>query len=165
MLLVCSSSCGKKDVDGDDSSERYLTCKLNGEEHNFKYGVNANQKPSEETVHFVVIGGWEQEEISKSPGFGINMLIPEGVKEQTYSVAGGSTPELDGQYYIQHDKDGKTWTTVYDGGRSTGTQFTLTITSLTAWGVKGTFSGKLRLNAGDEYIIVTDGKFSAPYNW
>lgn len=124
--------------------------------------VNANDKPATDTLHFVVIGGWEKQDMIK--GFGIHLLVPAGAKETTYSVAGGSIPELDGDYYIQNDEDGKMWTTTYSGGRTTGTQFTLTITSLTAWGVKGTFSGKLKLSGGDEYITVTDGKFSAPYN-
>jgi len=164
LILTCLSSCSKNDGDIGDSSEKFLSCKLNGKEYNFNYHVNANDKPAEEVVHFVVISGWEKEDMVT--GFGIDLLIPgDGVKEQSYSVAGGSVPELDGQYYIQNYKDGKIMgTTVYSGGRSDGTQFTLTITSLTAWGVKGTFSGKLRLSAGDEYINVTDGKFSAPYN-
>lgn len=164
FILIGLSACDKNDSDVDDQSEKYLICKLNGKEHRFNYHVNANDKPAEETVHFVVISGWEEENTATSPGFGIDLVLPEGAEEKTYSVAGGSTPELDGQYYIQHAEGGKTWTTVYSGGRSTGTQFTLTITSLTDWGVKGTFSGKLRLSGGDEYITVTDGKFSAPYN-
>jgi hypothetical protein len=158
-VLICASSCSKND--GDGSSEKYLTCKLNGKEHNFNFRVNANDKPAEKEVHFVVIGGWEKEDMVT--GFGVNMLIPEGVKEKTYSVAGTSAPELDGQFYIQNYKDGKiASTTVYGGGRREGTQFTLTITSLTDWGVKGTFSGKLL--GDDGYITVTEGKFSAPYN-
>ena len=52
---------------------------------------------------------------------------------------------------------------MFHGGRSSDTFFTLNITSIDDWGVKGTFSGLLR-DADDNYIEVTDGKFSAPYN-
>jgi len=55
-------------------------------------------------------------------------------------------------------------TTVYSGGRSSVTSFTLTITSLTDWRVKSTFSGKLELGTTNTYVTVTDGKFSAAYN-
>ncbi|MBB5622822.1 hypothetical protein HDE69_003904 [Pedobacter cryoconitis] len=163
LVFICLSSCSKQNADRSDSSEKYLTCKLNGKDYSFNTSVNANDKPAEDEVHFVVIGGWEKED--RITGFGIDMVIPEGVKEKTYSVAGTSAPELKGQFYIQNYKDGKHMgTTVYEGGRSPGTQFTLTITSLTDWGVKGTFSGKLELRDGNEFITVTEGKFSAPYN-
>jgi len=164
LVLVSFLSCSKKDVGDVDTAEKYLTCKLNGKDYSFNFHVNANDKPVNKEVNFVVISGWEKEDMIT--GFGIDMLIPgEGAKEKTYSVAGGSAPELDGQYYIQNYNNGKfLGTTVYDGGRTTGTNFTLTITSLTAWGVKGTFSGKLKLTGGDTYINITDGKFSAPYN-
>lgn len=163
LVFICLSSCSKQDDKSTGSSEKYLTCKINGKDYSFNSSVNANDKPSEKVVHFVVIGGWEKED--KITGFGIDLLIPEGVEEKTYSVAGTLAPELMGQFYIQNYKDGKhVGTTVYSGGRSPGTQFTLTITSLTDWGVKGTFSGKLELRDGNEFITVTEGKFSAPYN-
>ncbi|GGI28529.1 hypothetical protein [Pedobacter mendelii] len=112
----------------------------------------------------MVISGWEKEDMIT--GFGIDLVIPgEGAKEKTYSVAGTLAPELDGQFYIQNYKDGKlNGTSVYSGGRETNTNFTLKITSLTDWGVKGTFSGKLKLSGGNKFILVTDGAFSAPYN-
>jgi len=51
------------------------------------------------------------------------------------------------------------------GNGSDGSNFTLKITSLDSWGVKGTFSGKLRLIGGNNtFINVTEGEFSAPYN-
>lgn len=157
--------CDKMEDPNTDTihDESFLTCKINGELRKFNYAVNANDKPATEVEHFVVIGGWEKEDMNI--GFGISLLIPEkeGVKETTYSVAGTNTLELDADYYIQNWNGGKhTGTTVYSGGRSDGTNFTLTITSLTKWGVKGTFSG--RLQNGSAYVVVTDGKFSAPYN-
>lgn len=163
-LCACSSSDGGGDDAG--TADTYLRCKINGKPHEFKYRVNANDPPSEEKIHFVVISGWETQDTGKSPGFGIDLVLPEGAAETTYEVAGGSVPELDAQYYYQNYSNGQhTGTTVYSGGRSDGTSFKLTITSLTKWGVKGTFSGVLRLSGGDEVLQVTDGAFSAPYNY
>jgi len=110
--------------------------------------VNANDKPATDTVHFVVIGGWEKQDMIT--GFGIDMQITEGAKEATYRSGGASDLLLAGKYYIQEMKDGKfVVTTVFNGGDMDGSNFVLTITSLTKWGVKGTFSGKLKLVGGD----------------
>ncbi|WP_345233091.1 hypothetical protein [Olivibacter ginsenosidimutans] len=165
VVVFTFQSCKKEETGSGNTEEQFLGCKINGKSYTFNAHVNANDRPSEEVVHFVVISGWENEDTATSPGFGIDLVLPEGAEEETYSVAGGSTSELDGQYYIQNFKDGKhIGTTVYDGGRTDGTKFTLTITSLTDWGVKGTFSGVLKLVGGSEYLTVTDGEFSAPYN-
>ncbi|RNL56497.1 hypothetical protein [Pedobacter jejuensis] len=163
VLITVLLSCGK-DAAGEASTDKFLKCKLNGKAYNFNYNVNANDKPSEKEIHFVTISGWEKEDMIT--GFGIGLVVPnEGAKETTYSVAGSLSPELDGDYFIQNMKDGKIIsTTVYSGGRSSETSFTLTITSLTKWGVKGTFSGKLKLSGGNTFINVTEGEFSAPYN-
>nr|WP_067059718.1 hypothetical protein [Mucilaginibacter sp. L294] len=169
IAIICTLflGCGKKDIhnSGGDKSEGTMSCKINGKLHEFNYSTNANDKPSTGKVQFVVIGGWEQEDINKSPGFGIHLLVPSGAEEKAYSVAGTNSLELDGDYYIQNFKDGKlVSTTTFSGGRTTGTNFTLKITSLTSWGVTGTFSGKLKLTGGEEYLNITEGQFSAPYN-
>lgn len=165
LTILGFSACSKKsgEATGGDG-EKFLTCKLNGQYYEFNYRVNANDKPATDTVHFVVIGGWEKQDMIK--GFGIDLTLPEGAKETTYVAAGTTAISLHGKYYIQNMKDGKIVGTMgYNGGTSAGTNFTLTITSLTKWGVKGTFSGKLKLvGGGDEYVTVTEGKFSAPYN-
>ncbi|MCC8407827.1 hypothetical protein LJ707_02730 [Mucilaginibacter sp. UR6-1] len=159
-LSGCSKSGGEANT---DDSEKYFTCKINGKYREFNYMVNANDKPATDTVHFVVIGGWEKQDMIT--GFGINMQLAEGAKEATYYADGNSDLLLAGKYYIQNMKDGKiVGTTIYNGGDLDGSNFTLTITSLTKWGVKGTFSGKLRLLGSDEVVTVTEGKFSAPYN-
>ncbi|MBO9618591.1 MAG: hypothetical protein J7539_06085 [Niabella sp.] len=158
----CSKSGGSN---SGNSGGAFLTCKINGQLHQFNSKVNANQKPVTTTVHAVVVGGWEGEDTGKAPGFGITLTIPgtTGVKEATYAVAGTTDLELDGQYYIQNIQNGQVVsTTSYSGGRTAGTNFTLTITSLTDWGVKGTFSGLLR--NGDNFLTITEGSFSAPYN-
>ena len=158
-LPACKKNGGTAAGDG----EKYLTCKINGEQHEFNYSVNANDKPATDTVHFVVIGGWEKQDMVT--GFGIDMHLKEGAKETTYTANDASDPLLACKYYIQNMKDGKiVGTTIYNGGDLDGSSFTLTITSLTKWGVKGTFSGKLKLLGGEEFVTVTEGKFSAPYN-
>src|SRR5690606_40787257 len=96
--LLCNA-CSKSD--GPVMGEAFLECKLNGELHKFNNVTNANDPPAEEIVHFVVIGGWESEDINKSPSFGIMLVSEENISEGTYHVAGGSLPELDGQYCIQ----------------------------------------------------------------
>ncbi|PAW95545.1 hypothetical protein CKK33_00770 [Mucilaginibacter sp. MD40] len=157
------SACKKGSGSSNGGQETYMSCKINGTLHEFNYGVNANDKPATDTEHFVVIGGWEKPDMVT--GFGIDMQIDKGAKEGTYVSNSAPGLLLAGKYYIQQMKDGKiVGTTIFNGGDLEGSSFTMTITSLTKWGVKGTFSGKLRLLAGDEYLTVTDGKFSAPYN-
>lgn len=164
-LSACSGSDdGSAVVPG--NNEVYLRCKINGELRQFNHRANANDGPSEEKVHYVVISGWEGADPATSPGFGISLVSPEGAVETTYEVAGGEVPELEGKYFYQNYENGQNvGTTVYSGGRTDGTRFKLTITSLTKWGVKGTFSGLLRPSAGSELLQVTDGEFSAPYNY
>ncbi|TWR26754.1 hypothetical protein FPZ42_06875 [Mucilaginibacter achroorhodeus] len=163
-IAFCSFiSCKKSSGDANGGQEIYMSCKINGTLHEFNYHVNANDKPATDTVHFVVIGGWEKPDMVT--GFGIDMQIDKGAKEGSYVSNSAARLLLSGKYYIQQMKDGKILgTTIYNGGDVDGSNFTMTITSLTKWGVKGTFSGKLRLLTGDEYLTVTDGKFSAPYN-
>ncbi len=163
LTIVGLSACSKNGGGASHDTENFLTCKLNGQYYEFNYRVNANDKPASDTVHFVVIGGWEKQDMIK--GFGIDLTVPEGAKEKTYAVSGTTALSLHGKYYLQNMKDGKiVSTTGYNGGTSEGTNFTLTITSLSDWGVKGTFSGKLKLVGGDDFVTVTEGKFSAPYN-
>jgi hypothetical protein len=163
LAMMSLYGCGKSGGTATGDGEKFFTCKINGKLHEFNYGVNANDKPATDTVHFVVVGGWEKEDMIT--GFGIDMYLKDGAKEATYTVNDASDLRLSGKYYIQNMKDGKiVSTTVYNGGGVDGSNFTLTITSLTKWGVKGTFSGKLRLLGGDDYVTVTEGKFSAPYN-
>lgn len=160
-----TGACSKSDGESPNRDEEsFLTCKINGEQRRFNFVVNANSQPADwNKIQFVVISGWENQDIEKSPSFGISMLLPEGAKETTYSVNGNTSLELDGQYCVQHWKDGAhTGTTCFMGGRTDGTNFTLTITSLSRWGVKGKFSGLLR--DGNSYLKITEGEFSAPYN-
>ena len=163
LAMIGLSACSKNGGNATGDKEKYLTCKINGKLHEFNYSVNANDKPTTDTVHFVVVGGWEKEDMIT--GFGIDMHLKEGAKETTYTVNDASDLRLSGKYYIQNMKDGKiVSTTVYNGGGVDGSDFTLTITSLTKWGVKGTFSGKLKQLGSEDFVTVTEGKFSAPYN-
>ncbi|MDR6942925.1 hypothetical protein [Mucilaginibacter pocheonensis] len=161
LAIMGLSACKKNGGTVAGDVEKYLTCKINGKLHEFNYSVNANDKPATDTVHFVVIGGWEKHDMVT--GFGIDMHLKEGAKETTYTANDASDLLLAGKYSIQNMKDGKiVGTTIYNGGDLDGSS--LTITSLTKWGVKATFSGKLKLLGGEEYLTVTEGKFSAPYN-
>jgi len=162
LFAALLTSCGKSDHAVTD--DVFFECKLNGELHTFNNLTNANDPPSEETVHFVVIAGWEGKDINKSPSFDIMLVSEENITEGTYHVAGGSSPELDGQYCLQiYEGETHLDTECFMGGRSSDTHFTLNITRIDDWGVKGTFSGLIR-DVDDNYIEVTDGKFSAPYN-
>ncbi|ALM48894.1 hypothetical protein AMR72_08325 [Flavobacterium psychrophilum] len=167
LFIAALTLAGCSDDDGGSTNnpaeQGTLTCKINGEEHNFSYLVSANDPPSEETIHFVTIGGHETNDFT-SPGFGFQLVSTEGATATTYTSADS---ELHGNYYIQNlDSNGNiTGTTTYHGNGSDGTSFVLNITGLHDWGVEGTFSGVLQLTGGEEYITVTDGKFSAPYNY
>lgn len=162
LLLV---ACGKNDGKPTGiNEESFLICKINGKERKFNFAVNANSQPADwNKIHFVVIAGWETNDIDKSPSFDISLVLPDGAKETTYSVNGNTSLELDGQYCVQRwDAGAHVDTDCHMGGRSDGTYFTLTITSLSRWGVKGKFSGLLR--NGSSFLKVTDGEFAAPYN-
>lgn len=164
LLVVLVIGCSKDD-DNDPSAEAFLACKLNGEFHKFNSGTNANQPPQEEIVHFVTVAGHETDDLL-SPSFGISLVSEENVTAGTYHVGEGLHPELDGQYCIQlFDGNTHVGTECYIGGRGSETYFTLNIISIDRWGVKGTFSGRLKRSGGDGFIEVTDGQFSAPYNY
>lgn len=91
--------------------------------------------------------------------------IDKGARVGTYVSNSAPGLLLSGKYYIQQMKDGKMLgTTIFNGGDLEVSNFTMTITSLDQWGVKGSFSGRLRLLTGKEYLTVTEGKFSAPYH-
>ena len=162
VLALLTVSCSKDEAPSGDS-DGFLRCKINGKLHEFNYSLSANDKPDDwNTIHFVTVGGHESKDMA-SPGFGFQLVSDEGAKETTYVTANGEGPELVGQYYIQNVVDGKiVSTTGYRGDGSDGSSFTLNITSLTKWGVKGTFSGVLE--GGGEFLTVTEGEFSAPYN-
>lgn len=166
LLLIAAGCSGDDNKEGNTNptTKRYLTCKINGEERDFSYRVSANDPPSEDIIHFVSIGGHEKEDIN-SPGFGFDLVSTEGAVVGTIYTAPSS--ELHGDFYIQNlDSNGNvTGTTTYSGNGYDGTSFTLNITKLDYYGVEGTFSGVLQLSPDGEFITVTDGKFSAPYNY
>lgn len=169
VFLILLTALGCSDDDGgktntNPSKERYLTCKINGEERNFSYRVSANDPPSEDIIHFVSIAGHEKEDLN-SPGFGFDLVSTEGAVTGTTYTAPSS--ELHADFYIQNlDSNGNvTGTTTYSGNGYDGTSFTLNITKLDYYGVEGTFSGVLQLSPDGEFITITDGKFSAPYNY
>ena len=162
LYVGCSKSDNKPDNGNQDV---FMRCKFNGKLREFAFHVNANDPPSEKLIHFVVVSGREGEDIARSPGFGFSLVLPEGAQEKTYEVAGGLTPELDATYFVQnYNGNTNIGTSTWSGGRSEGTSFKLTITSLSDWGVKGKFSGLLK-GDDDSLITVTDGEFSAPYNY
>lgn len=163
LLSILFKGCSKDD-DNTVPREGFLRCKLNGGLKEFNNFVNANDPPQEETVHFVVVSGFEEENINKSPSFGIMLVSEENITEGTYYVAGESLPELNGQYCLQiYDGENHTGTECFIGGRSDGTYFRLNITSIDDWGVKGTFSGLLQ-DVNDNLLEVTEGEFAAAYN-
>lgn len=162
VFTACSNSDDTSPQE--DGAEGYFKCKIDGTPRTFNYSLSANDKPDDfNAIHFVTIGGLEGNDPSKSPGFGFQLVSDEGAKETTYTVANGEGPELRGQYYTQDWVNGNhVGTTSYRGDGSDGSTFTLTISSITNWGVKGTFSGLLENNG--VYLSVTEGEFSAPYN-
>lgn len=160
-LTGCSDDDGGS-TNNNPTAKGVLTCKINGVARDFSAQVSANDKPSEAIVHFVTIGGHETADF-KSPGFGFQLVSEEGATTTTYTSADS---ELNATYYIQNlDAAGNIInTTSYHGNGSDGTSFTMKVTTLNEWGVEGTFSGVLQLTGGEEYITITDGVFSAPYN-
>ncbi len=165
LFIIALTATGCSDDDGGSTTpakKGILTCKVNGVARDYSYMVSANDKPSEEIIHFITIGGHEEDDF-KSPGFGFQLVSEEGATTGTYTTADSN---LHGNYYFQNlDDDGNILgTTTYYGDGSDVTSFEMKVTTLNEWGVEGTFSGVLKLTGGSEYLTVTDGVFSAPYN-
>lgn len=157
-------ACKKSDNGGslNNNPDAYLKCKINGILHDFKYQVNANDPPSDKVIHFVVIGGDENNGVN-GPSITLRLTSSEGAKvNATYNGYPNSPEDLYFDYYYQTANG----TVNFEGGRggSEGSSAQLTITSLTDWGVKGTFSGVLINYKTKETYTVTEGSFSAPYN-
>lgn len=161
-FVFCACKKGDNGGSVNNDTDAYLKCKINGEWLDFKYQVNANDPPSDKVIHFVVIGGNENSGVN-GPSLTLRLTSSEGAKvNTTYNGYPNSTVELYFDYYYQTANG----TVNYEGGHggSEGSSAQLTITSLTDWGVKGTFSGVLINYKTKEAYTVTEGSFSAPYN-
>lgn len=168
LLIIAVMITGCSDDDGGSTNTNpdgnwFLTFKIDGKQYDFSKLVSANDPPSEDTIHFVTISGHESDNLT-SPSFGFQLVSAEGAAVGTYTSA---ESELHGTYSIQNfdDNGNITGTTSYHGDGSDGTGLTLNITALHYGGVEGTFSGVLQLTGGEDYITITEGKFSAPYNY
>ncbi|MCA5004289.1 hypothetical protein [Sphingobacterium bovistauri] len=167
VFIFCATllflGCSKDNNTPETSKEAYFKFKLNGVQKEYKYHINANDPPSEKVIHFVTIAAFESNNIATSTSLGFQLVSDKGAQIGTYLNNNANGDQLHATYAIQNVSNGQiTGTTTYNTNE---TPFTFQITSLTKSGVKGKFSGKLKLSGGSEILDVTEGEFSAPYNY
>lgn len=153
-LFLCVGC--KKDDDGGDDRLVYLRFRLGDEAKDYSALVSANDPPRTETVNFVTISGQESPD-AHSPSIGFQLVSDANIGVGKYSSAESN---LHGTYAVQVVENGEWLETISYSSET----FELDIKEIDSWGVKGTFSGVLRLVGGNELIHITEGEFAAPYN-
>lgn len=160
ILLGCGKDSG---ITNDDNV--YIRCRIDGVSRNFNFFANGNDKPSSDKVQAVVVGGWEGNDVLKFPALVIHLTKLDGIIPGPYSSANKAIYDISGEYYYQVKESGDNYRTVtYAADGNNDSNFQLTITSLNNWGIKGTFSGKFKKENENEWLTITDGEFSVPYN-
>ena len=157
MFFGCS-----KDEDSGDRIQGLIHFQLNGEDVKYDFGVNGNDPPSEDIVHFVTVWGeGEPGQNGVRPNISFQLIhehIQEGV---TYTSA--DTEMLYSELTIPTSGGLREFSATNKGG-----SFKITVTELGHYGVKGTFSGTLTTGSYAPpfaSITITNGRFEAPYNY
>ena len=150
LICIILLSC-KKNGDDSGSNTMHFSAKINGVQTNFNSTVLAQvtNDPSQSDYNLYIIG-IAGNATNLLPTFDLNINSDAAITTKTYvTKQDQSIWEASGTY-------------VLDGSSSyynNNTDFTVTITSLTATQVKGTFSGVL--TDGPDVKTITDGSFTA----
>lgn len=156
FLLFCTLiACSTR---GDVVFEEYLELELDGVPLVLPAAITALAFDSPERVDTLTVGGRAGED-PRSQGF-MFQLSDRGLRPGTYTTDNAS---IRANYH--GEADGREPTTVY--ANVAGTQFTVTLTTLGADGVRGVFSGTLRRQGDDQdqsLVTVSNGRFAARYH-
>jgi len=145
LAVITLASCKK---DKDAAPANHVSAKVDGVQKDFNTAVAAQTDGNAQsgyTVYIVAVGGTTS---SPLPAFNLSIADDAVITAKAYtaalSTAGGS--------YVDANQ------TSYDSD----TDFTITISSITATEVKGSFSGKVDDGAG-HIADITEGSFSAKF--
>lgn len=147
LAVVTLASCKK---DKDDAPAYYLSAKVDGTKKDFNTAIVA-QKEGDATngysVYIVAAGGTAT---SPLPAFDLTISDDVAITAKTYTAT-ATQIQADGSYTPDSQSS-------YDSD----TDFTITVSSITATEIKGTFSGKVEDSSGGVKTI-TEGSFSAKF--
>jgi hypothetical protein len=158
LFLLSLSACSKKsdsETNADDS-KYYFMATLNGKKINF-FDANFQGGGNDGKWEHIVIGG-DEDKTSNSPSLDIELWMTGGnIKTGTYDF--NLNRNFISRYAIQEANNTIIYNTEYDGVRD----YKINITELSKDGIRGTFSGTLKLKGSTKVYIVTDGDFYLPY--
>jgi len=145
LAVITLASCEK---DKDDAPAYYLSAKVDGTKKDFNTAIVA-QKEGDATngysVYIVAAGGTAT---SPLPAFDLTISDDVAITAKTYTA---TQIQADGSYTPDSQSS-------YDSD----TDFTITVSSITATEIKGVFSGKVE-DASGGFKTITEGTFSAKF--
>jgi len=149
LAVLTLASCKK---DKNDKPAYHFSAKIDGVKKDFNYSVLAQLLGDNQSGYNLFIIGVGGNSVNPLPTFDLDINADAPIETKTYqTIQSQSQWEADGSYWL----DGQT---SYD---SDGQDFSITITSLTATGVKGTFSGTIEDRSTGDINTITEGTFSA----
>jgi len=140
LVTVTLASCSK---DKNDTPAYSLSAKIDGTAQAFNTGVSAQKTGDATTGYQVAIAGVGGNSSNPFPALGLNIESDSPIVAKTYTATA-----LEAAAVYATDA-----TTIFIGD----TDFTITVTSVTATDIRGTFSGKL------DAKVVSEGAFSAKF--
>lgn len=157
--LLALTGCSKKETGGGPAGDYYFKATLDGRKINY-HSVNFQGGGEDGRWEHIVVGGVESTPPANgSPG-------PPGLDFEIWRLGGNigpgsySTPVEEGmiaRYFIQTENGTLLYNTSWGDD-----VFVLKIEAISKQGIKGSFSGTLRNQAG-KTVSVTDGSFNLPY--
>ena len=140
LVTLTLASCSK---DKDDTPAYGLSAKIDGTSQAFNTGVAAQKAGDASTGYTVAIVGTGGNSSSPYPTLALSIDSDDAIVAKTYTATAfeaGAMYVTDASTILMSDTD-----------------FTITVTSISATDIKGTFSGKV------DTKIVSEGAFSAKF--
>lgn len=148
VLTLVSCSKDKKE----NTPAEFFSAKVNGVKKEFNFSVAAQLDIDSPQDYNLFINGNGGTSSNPLPNFDIEVHADGPIETKTYqTIQSQSKWEAEGNYWL----DGSTSYSIE------AHDFSITITSITATEVKGTFSGTLEEFTTGEILNITEGMFSA----
>ncbi len=152
VLILSFYSCTK--VTDTPPETYYIKAKLNGELKEFKKLLSAQRGIDNGRIVHLVLAG------SQNDGSGYPTLDLE-VWDLPGNITAGTYSEISKDVIARYSTDAfKRHNSIGNGAED----LTITITEITATAIKGTFSGTITNDAGDN-ILLTEGAFSCLFDY
>ena len=145
LAVITLASCKK---DKDDAPAYHVSATVDGVKKDFNTAIAAQKDGNAQsgyTIFIVAIGGTAS---SPLPAFNLGIYDDAAISAKTYTAA---QSKADGSYVDASQ-------TSYESDND----FSITISSVTATEVKGSFSGKVDDGSGN-IVNITEGSFSAKF--